>query len=225
LIITIDGPAGAGKSTVARSLAQRLGFDFLDTGATYRAATWRALEDGVRLDDPEAVARVACAAKIEFVQTSDERRVLCDGQDVTTQIRSPEVTANVRYVADEPAARKALIEFQRRYARGRNVVSEGRDQGTEVFPDADVKFYLDASPRTRAARRMGDMKKLGIAMSLEKVYADLVERDKADRSRPVGRLRQSDDMIVIDSTDLSVDQVVDRMAQAVVRRRTGQNRP
>ncbi len=133
MIVTIDGPAGAGKSTVARALAQRIGYDYLDSGSLYRAATWKAMEDGVDLADPQAAARTAREVRIEFRQCGAQRRVLCDGRDVTELIRTPEVTENVRYVADEPAARSALIELQRQYASGRDLVTEGRDQGTVAF--------------------------------------------------------------------------------------------
>jgi len=218
LIITIDGPAGAGKSTAARALARCLGFDYLDTGAFYRAATWRAMHLGVELNDPAAIARVAREARIELLQRGGGLRVLCDGCDITAAIRSPEVTASVWRVADQPAARRALIEQQRRFARGRNVVTEGRDQGTEVWPDAAVKFYLDAAPEERVRRRLKDLRALGIDAEPDQVRADLEERDRLDRSRPVGRLRCTEDMAVIDSTHLSPEQVVARMVQEVRRR-------
>ncbi len=220
LIITIDGPAAAGKSTVARALARRLGFDYLDTGAMYRAAAWKAMAERVDTSDPAGLARVAAEAKIEFVHDGDTQRVLCDGRDVTEQIRTPEVTANVRHVADHPAARAALIQQQRKFARGRNLVAEGRNQGTDVFPDADVKFYLEASLEARAARRLEDLEALGAAETMEEVRRQIACRDNADRSRPVGFLRQSDDMILIDSTNLSAEEVVLQMAAHVQRLRS-----
>ena len=218
MIVTIDGPAAAGKSTVARALAKHLGFRYLDTGAMYRAATWKAMQDGADMKDPVAVARAAADAKIELKHTDGGVVVLCEGRDVTADIRTPEVTANVRYVADEPAARKPLIEQQRRYAGGRSLVSEGRDQGTEVFPNADVKFYLDASIQTRAQRRLKDMEKLGVRADLDEVCRDIAARDEADKSRRVGALRRTREMIVIDTTDLTVDEVVSRLAAEVLRR-------
>jgi len=218
LVITVDGPAAAGKSTVARALAARLGFDYLDTGAMYRAATWRALGQRVPMDDAEALARCAAEAEIDLLPGPDGARVFCDGREVTAEIRRPEVTANVFRVADQPPARAALIEQQRRYAQGRNLVSEGRDQGTEVFPDAEVKFYLDASIEARAARRMADLVRMGIETPAEDVRRQLSERDARDRARPVGALKQSDDMIAVDSTCMSVDQVVSKMMQTVAAR-------
>ena len=219
LIVTIDGPAGAGKSTVARALAQRIGFDYLDSGSLYRAATWKAMRDGVDLADPEAAARAAREARIEFRQCGAQRRVLCDGNDVTEQIRTPEVTENVRYVADQPAARSALIELQRQYARGRDLVTEGRDQGTEAFPGADVRFYLDATLEVRADRRLADRRAQGIEADPDRLRAEIQARDRRDTSRPVGRLRCAEGMVRIDSTGLTVEQVVLRMAQVVACRR------
>ncbi|MBS3763492.1 MAG: (d)CMP kinase [Candidatus Brocadiia bacterium] len=215
MIITIDGPAAAGKSTVSRKLAERLGFDFLDTGATYRAATWKALQEDVDFSSRQELAGAARNADIKFKKQDGERRVICDGQDVTQEIRKPEITARVKPLADEPAARRALIEKQRAYARDRDIVAEGRDQGTEVFPDADVKFYLDASEETRARRRLKDRSKDEHDARFEEVLTDIQARDQADSIRPVGRLQRTEDMIFVDSTNLSVDQVVDRMVEAV----------
>ena len=219
MIVTIDGPAAAGKSTVARALAKRLAFDYLDTGAMYRAATWKAMRGGTDMCDPQAVARAAADATIEFVGSGETTRVLCNGHDVTAQIRTPEVTENVRRVADLPAARKVLIGQQRSFARGRNLVAEGRDQGTDVFPDAEVKFYLDACLDERAARRLRDLRDRHVSATFEQVRNQIAERDRLDEQRPVGALHLTEDMIVIDSSNLTPDEVVDKMAQGVERRR------
>jgi len=217
LVITVDGPAAAGKSTVARALAQRLGFQYLDTGAMYRAATWKALCAGVDLEDPQALAQTVAACRIELEPSEAGIRVLCDGQDVTAQIRSPEVTRSIYRLADEPAVRRILIEQQRRFGQGRNLVAEGRDQGTEVFPEAAVKFYLEASLEERARRRLKDM---GAGQeALADVREQVAERDARDRCRPVGALRRGEDMVPIDSTNMTVDEVVEVMLGEIERRR------
>jgi len=218
LIVTIDGPAAAGKSTVARRLARRLGFRYLDTGAMYRAATWKALRCGADLEAPETLAEVVRNADI---QLKADGRVLCDGQDVTQVIRSPEVTGNIYRVADDAAARQALIRQQRKLAATDNLVAEGRDQGSEVFPDAEVKFYLHASLKVRAGRRLDELRNADKDVSLAEVQRQIVLRDRRDRSRPVGSLRRTGDMIFIDSTDLSVEQVVQVMLDHVEDRLAG----
>ncbi|MFO7958697.1 MAG: (d)CMP kinase [Candidatus Brocadiia bacterium] len=213
--MTVDGPAAAGKSTVARKLAQRLGFRYLDTGAMYRAATWKALDAEADVEDPDELAAVTEETRIEL---TPDGRVLCDGRDVTEEIRTPEVTENIFHLADEPAVREVLIEQQRRFARDHDVVTEGRDQGTEVFPDAEVKFFLVAGLEERARRRLQDLQRNGRDPSLREVKRQVMERDAKDRSRPVGALRKTEDMILIDSTDMTADQVVEAMFEEVSRR-------
>lgn len=216
MIITIDGPAGAGKSTVAARLADRLGFHYLDTGAMYRAATLEVLRRDVNPADPQQVAEVARDVHIRFEEDEDGRqRVLCDGRDVTEEIRTPQVTRNIYRVADEPEARDPLIEQQRRIGRERDLVTEGRDQGSEAFPDADVKFYLDASLEERARRRYEDLQQAGHEADLDEVREEMARRDRQDNSRDVGALQRTDDMIVVDSTDLSIEEVVEQMARHV----------
>lgn len=217
MVITIDGPAGAGKSTVARKLAQRLGFDYLDTGAMYRAATWKLLQADPDDCSAEEVARIVAETDIRFSGEGPDRRIMCDGRDVSGEIRTPRVTGNIYRVADEPAARKPLIEAQREIAGRRNLVTEGRDQGTDVFPDAAVKFYLTASRRERAMRRLQDLQDAGHDVSLEEMVEQLARRDHEDNSRPVGALRKEDDMEVVDSTGLTVDETVDRMIETIDR--------
>jgi cytidylate kinase len=218
VIVTVDGPAGAGKSTVARALADRLGFTYLDTGAMYRAVTWRAMHCQADLENREELARVAREADIRLEPGEDGMRVLCDGRDVTGEIRTPEVTDNIWRMADEPAVRRVLIDMQRQYGREHDIVTEGRDQGTDVFPDADVKFYLDASVEERARRRAEDLADMGRNMPLREVRRQVMERDQKDRSRPMGALRRTDDMIVVDSTDMGVAQIVQAMAAQIRRR-------
>jgi cytidylate kinase len=218
LVITVDGPAAAGKSTVARRLARRLGIRYLDSGAMYRAVTWQALASGIDMENPQELARLAAGARIELRPAEDGSRVFCDGRDVTRKIRTPQVTESIYRLADEPAVRRALVEQQRGFARRHDVVAEGRDQGTEVFPDADVKFYLDASPEERARRRLRDLRESGVEADLERVRRQVDERDARDRSRPVGALRRLEDMVLIDSTNMAVDEVVAAMVAEVERR-------
>jgi cytidylate kinase len=210
-IIAIDGPAGAGKSTTARRLAERLGMRFLDTGALYRAVTLKAWRSGLEPSDEAGVVALAEAARIELVFHGDDMRVLLDGDDVSDEIRGPGVTNAVSVVAALPGVRAAMIPRQREFAADGGVVAEGRDIGTVVFPDADLKVYLDADPAVRAARRARERSDDDV----QKVRSELVERDRRDSSRKVAPLRAADDAVRIDSTDLSLDEVVDAIARLV----------
>jgi len=221
VVITIDGPAGAGKSTVGRAVARRLGFRFLDTGAMYRACTWAALSAGIPMDDPRAVVDVVRRLRIEMDDDGETQRVRVDGRDVTAEIRNEGLTRHVYRVADPPEVRRELVRLQRAYAEGRDVVTDGRDQGTEAFPDAPCKFYLDASLEERVRRRQAELTARGFAVSPERLRADLEARDARDRARPVGALRPAPDAVVLDTTRLSVERAV----EAIVRRvRAGSDR-
>ena len=206
-MITIDGPAGAGKSTVARRLAERLGLRFLDTGAMYRAFTWAALARDVDLRRPEALVQLIRNSHLDF----EKGRVLLDGWDITEEIRTERVTKNAVHVADPPTVRAELVKLQREFGAEGGLVTEGRDQGTVVFPDADFKFYLDASIDIRARRRVDELKRRGEPSSLEDISGGIAERDERDRKRPVGALRIPEGAIKIDTSQLSIDQVVDAM--------------
>ncbi|MCM2372033.1 (d)CMP kinase [Aporhodopirellula aestuarii] len=211
MIVTIDGPAGAGKSSIARDVAEELGFAFLDTGAMYRAITFGAMRAGVPLDDVEALVAFATDAEL----TWNDDRIDLDGQDVSEEIRTPAVTSNIRFVADPSEIRGCLTEQQRRIARGRDIVTEGRDQGTEVFPDADCKIFLTASPEERARRRQLQLAAAGRAVSLDEVLAAQNQRDQEDQLREVGRLRAADDAIVIQTDGMDPDQVKQAVLDAV----------
>lgn len=211
-VITIDGPAGAGKSTVAKELAARLGFAFLDTGAMYRSVTLACLRAGIRWDDGEAIRRVARDADIRF----DEKRVFLGSDDVSAEIRTPAVTEHIGSVADHPDVRALLCDLQRRIAAGLRIVTEGRDQGSEVFPQADCKFFLTASPETRARRRHAELLERGEQVTFEEILAAQIRRDQEDASRPVGALRAAPDAVVIHTDRLSHAQVVDRMIEVIV---------
>jgi cytidylate kinase len=214
MIITIDGPAGAGKSSAAKMLARRLGFDFLDTGAMYRAVALAALEAGLDLHDQAALADLLPRLHLEL----PPGRVLLNGADVTARIRTAEVTAATGPVADSPVVRRRLVELQRAVALGRNMVCEGRDQGTVVFPDAACKFFLVADPVERAKRRQREMAARGEALDLPAVLAAQEARDRRDAARDLAPMRPAADAVVLDSTVLGPEQVVDRM-EAEVRRR------
>jgi cytidylate kinase len=216
MIVTIDGPAGSGKSTAARSLAERLGFAFLDTGAMYRAVALQALTLALDLGDAEGVARVAREMEIEALGPV----VRVDGRDVTAAIRSPEVTSAASLVAAIPDVRAALVRLQRQAAEGRDVVSEGRDQGTVVFPNAQCKFYLNADADERARRRLLELQATGEQIAFEDLLKQILERDTRDKTRDTAPLRPADDALRIDTSHLSADETVSRM-EAVVREKIG----
>ena len=216
MIVTIDGPAGAGKSSIARRAAERLAFEFLDTGALYRAATLSVLRRDCDLAKPDDWLG-------QFQQTAirpDGDRVWLDEEDVSDQIRSPEVTAGIVHLADVTAVRRKLSDVQRAYARGRDIVTEGRDQGTEVFPHAECKIFLTASPEARAKRRYDQWTLQGRSCSLEGIRQAQDKRDAEDAARPIGRLRPADDAALLQTDDLSPDEVLDRVLTIVQRHRT-----
>ena len=211
LTIAIDGPAGAGKSTCARRLAERLGYRFLDTGAVYRAATLAALRAGIDPGDEARVAEIARLARIVLEGVGPEGKVLLDGEDVSREIRGPAVTNAVSTVAAHPSVRLAVVPFQRDFAAGGGVVAEGRDIGTVVFPDADVKFFLDADPVVRAARRAHERGDGDVA----RVEQEIRARDKMDTERKAAPLRAASDAVVVDTTGLTLDAVVDLLERTV----------
>ncbi len=214
MIIAIDGPAGAGKSTVARAVARRLGYLFINTGAMYRAVAWKALREGVPLDDPGAMGRLAAESAIELTGDADSMRVLIDGRDVTDEIATPQVGQAASIVSTVSAVRRALVARQQQMGRAGGVVMEGRDIGTRVFPDADVKIYLDASPEARAQRRYDEDLARGVAVaSPEEMKEEIERRDHRDKTRADSPLTQAEDAIYIDSSAMTIDQVVDRILE------------
>lgn len=216
LVITIDGPAASGKSTVARLLAERLGASFLDTGAMYRAVTLAAIEAGVDMGDEEKLLGVLETSEFRFAVKEGKMAVRIDGVDVTERIRSPEVTAKARHIASAAKLREKLVQMQRRFAAGEEkIVTEGRDQGTVAFADADVKFYLTADAGERARRRQAELRAGGGSESLEQIQRAIEERDKSDEDRAVGPLRPADDAVVIDTTDLGIEEVVEKVLRCV----------
>lgn len=224
-IVTIDGPAASGKSTVARLLAERLGASFLDTGAMYRAVTLAAMQAGVDLSDEEQLLGVLQNNEFNFDIQNVKMVLRFNGVDITKQIRQPEVTANARYVASAAKVRKRLVAMQRQLAAGRDkVISEGRDQGTVAFPNADVKFFLTADAVERTKRRQAELQTKGSKAELEQLQKAIEERDKSDQSRAVGPLKQASDAIVVDTTDLSIEEVVEKLLGCVKKRCLKKNR-
>ncbi len=212
MIVTIDGPAGAGKSSAARELARRLGFRFLDTGAMYRAVTLAARERGLDLADGEQLAKLANEIRVELVGD----RVLLDGKDVTAAIRKFEITTAIHYAADNAAVREQLVTWQRAAANHDDVVTEGRDQGTVVFPAAQCKIFLTADEQERARRRHADLLARGEDVPFHEVLANQRLRDHRDQSRPVGALLMADDAIEVGTDGLTPDEVVAKL-EAIVR--------
>ena len=211
MIVTIDGPAGAGKSSVARQLARRLGFAFLDTGSMYRAVALAALREGLGERDGEAIAALAERLTIDF----DGDRVLLNGGDVSEAIRTSEVSAAVHLAADNPRVRARLVELQRQFAAGRDTVTEGRDQGTVAFPNAQCKIFLTASPQERAKRRHAELAGRGERVSYDEVLDQQADRDRRDATRPVGALVKADDAVEVLTDGLTADEVVARLEEIV----------
>ncbi len=211
-VITIDGPAASGKSTAARLLAEKLGASFLDTGAMYRAVTLAAMQAEVDMTDQDKLLGVMETNEFQFSFKENKMVVCINGIDVTGQIRQPQITANARHIASSPKAREKLVQMQRQFASGRQkIVTEGRDQGTVAFSDADIKFYLIADSTERARRRQAELRAKGSDQSLEQIQKAIEERDKSDENRTVGPLRPAEDAIVVDTTDLSIEEVVEKL--------------
>ena len=223
MIVTIDGPAGAGKSSIAKRVAQRLGFEFLDTGALYRAVTLGAIRAQIDFQDVDALVQYAKQVNLRW----DGQRVFLNGDDVSDEIRSPTVTDAIRFVADVPEVRHQLSRLQREIAVGRDIVTEGRDQGSEVFPRAECKIFLTASAQERARRRQKQLADAGRPMQIEQILRAQERRDEEDRSRPVGALRPADDARVIQSDGMTGEQVLEDALRIVaeVRRRDERHAP
>jgi len=212
MIITMDGPAGSGKSTVARKLAARLGVPYLDTGAMYRVVTLAALEDGVDLEDEAALVRVAATAEYDLDCGPTHVRVTLRGRDVTEEIRSMRVADATRHMAESPGVRELLVERQRAIGRRLgSMVTEGRDQGSVAFPDADMKFFVDADVEKRAERRYHELLAEGEQVSLRQVLAAVIRRDRRDEGRAVAPLRRPPDAVYLDTTHASIAEVVERI--------------
>ncbi len=216
IIIAIDGPAGAGKSTVSRLLARRLGIPYINTGAMYRAAGLKAKRLGIDFSDTESLKKMLDETEIEFVWKDGRERLYLDGEDVTDELYTPEAGKAASDISKVPVVREKLVELQRRIGREKGGVLEGRDIGTVVFPDADFKFFITASVEERARRRWRELQEKGIKIDYEDVLKDVEYRDKQDSSREVAPLRKADDAIEIDTTDLGIEEVLEKILKYIL---------
>ena len=216
-VVVLDGPSAAGKSTTARAIAERLGMRYLDTGAFYRALALKVIQEGVRPDDADAVAEVARASTIDFSGSPSQAHVFLDGRDVSGEIRTPEVSEMASRVAAVPAVRRLMVEWQRAMSARGPLVGEGRDLGTVVFPDADVKIYLEADLETRAKRRCRELQARGIAVQLDDVREDLRRRDKRDKGRADSPLAAAADALHVDSSGMDLEAQVGAVLEVVRR--------
>ena len=219
LTITIDGPSGAGKSTVAKALAKRLGFIYIDTGAMYRVVAFEMRKRRMRFEEEDTLFQWASSLQIIFLDRKGESHVLCNGKDLTQEIRSPEISLLASEFSKRRGVREALVKIQREMGEGGGVVLEGRDTGTVVFPSADVKFYLDAQPEERARRRYEELTGKGVNVNFEETLEEVIQRDHNDMNRSLSPLRRAEDAIVIDSTRRSAEEVVEAMLRLVQEKR------
>ena len=212
-VIAIDGPAGSGKSTTAKIVAERLGFTYLDTGAMYRALTYYALENKINPADEKKLAEIAEQLPLEFRRIDGGNLVFLNGQDISKEIRTPEVTKNVSEVSAHLLVRRAMVARQKDFGKKGSIVAEGRDTTTVVFPDADLKIYMDASVKERAKRRLLDLSKMGIESDLSEQEQDINRRDEFDSGREHSPLFRAEDAVVIDTTNLTIEKQVERIVE------------
>jgi cytidylate kinase len=215
LTIAIDGPSGAGKSTVARSLAKRLGYVYIDTGAMYRTVALRVKERGISPEDEFGINQLASSLHITFITEGEKTLVFCNGEDITEAIRKPEISRLASTISKQKGVREVLVQMQREMGKGGGAILEGRDIGTVVFPDADVKFYLDAEGEERARRRYDEMVEKGVNVDFKETQEELIQRDHHDMHRTYSPLRKAVDAVFIDSTHRSVEEVVEEMVRIV----------
>ena len=214
-IVAIDGPAGSGKGTVAKLVGEKLGLVNIDTGAMFRCVALKMLQDNIALDDEENIKKILDSINIELKNDNGNLIILLDGNDVSLKIRTEEVSKFVSPVSTNPMVRRNLLNLQRKVSEGKNIIMEGRDIGTNVFPNADVKIYLDASAEERANRRMKQNEEKGIKISYEEILENIKFRDNNDKTSPVAPLKQADDAVYVDSTNMTIEEVVDKIVEIV----------
>ncbi|MBA4366986.1 MAG: (d)CMP kinase [Desulfobacterium sp.] len=216
-LITIDGPAGAGKTTLSKILAERLGYRYIDTGALYRGVAFEAIHRGISSDDDKALEEMCNQLSLRFEFIDKQLRLFSNEKDITDRIRTPEMAMKASAVSARPVVRSFLLNLQKEIGLEKRVVFEGRDMGTVVFPEAEVKFFLDASPHIRAIRRFNEMKNIS-SQTLEEVEKDIIQRDRDDSTRAVAPLKAADDAVHIDTTELTLDAAIEKMLKVVEKR-------
>jgi len=217
LVIAIDGPSGAGKSTTARLLAERLGYIYIDTGAMYRSIGWKAKREGIDPEDEEGLADLCARTVVTIKKDNKDPKIFVDGIDVSGEIRTPDMGMMASAVSKSPAVRARLLTLQRELGKSGGVVMDGRDIGTVVFPEADMKFYLDASVEERGRRRFVELKAKGMDVDRARITQEIRDRDRQDSGRKIAPLRQADDALLIDSSEMSIDDVLDRMISEIAK--------
>lgn len=215
IIVAIDGPSGSGKSTVAKRLAGRLGYMYIDTGAMYRAVALQAKRDNIDINDSAALIRLCESVKLEFVPDNGGLRTILNGEDVSEAIRTPEMSMAASDISARKEVRQALLSLQRRMGENGGVVLEGRDVGTVIFPNAEAKFFLDASLEERGKRRYKELAAKGMDVTLEQTVEDVRKRDINDSSREIAPLKMADDAVLVDSTNIGVEEVVEKMIEVI----------
>lgn len=218
MIVAIDGPAGSGKGTVTKEIAKRIGLINLDTGATYRCVALASIKAGLSLSDEDGIVNLIDELKIEFKYDNDSIRVFLNDKEVTDEIRSFEVNKIVSQVSSIVPVRLKMVDLQRRMAEGKNVIMEGRDIGTYVFPNADVKIYLDADVEERAKRRFKENKEKGMDVSFEEILENIKKRDENDKNKTIGALKVAEDAIIVDSTKLTIEEMTDEVEKIIKRK-------
>ncbi|MCR4290394.1 MAG: (d)CMP kinase [Candidatus Scalindua sp.] len=215
MIIAIDGPAGSGKSTAAKGLAERLGFTYLDSGAMYRAFTWKVSSSGADFSDKEGLCRLLDETSIRIECSAGGSEVFVDDVNVTREIRHPSITENIHHVSSLDFVRKKMVELQRDFARGKDIIAEGRDMCSVVFPDADKKIYMDADVKERAKRRYSELRAFNDEGSIDNVVEDIVRRDHRDSTRQFAPLKREPDALYLDTTSLEAEDVVDILTKEI----------